>query len=64
MITRLHHPHAPGVDGAGLKGILDQGAVLVQEVARGDLRLDRVEEVGEDGQELLQGRLGPAHLGI
>lgn len=36
--------------------------MLVQEVARRDLGLDGVEEVGEDGEKLLEGGLGAADL--
>lgn len=60
--TLLAKEAAPRVDGAGLAGVLQEGAVLVQEKARGDLGLDGVEEVGEDGQELLERRLGASDL--
>lgn len=36
--------------------------MLVQEEARGDLGLDGVEEVRENGQELLECRLGASDL--
>ena len=36
--------------------------MLVQEEARGDLGLDGIEEVGEDGEELLERRLGASDL--
>lgn len=53
---------APRVDGARLHRVLQEGAVLVEHEPRRDLRLDRVEEVGEDGQKLPEGGLGPPDL--
>ncbi len=39
-----------------------QGAVAGEEDARRHLRLDALEDVREDGEELLEGRLGGQHL--